>query len=362
MNNDPLAFILNSIPSLISYVDRDLRYKFVNQSYGRWFGLEPEKVIGKTVVEIIGQAGLESIQKHIDDTLSGKFTEFERVIPYRFGGTKETHSTYVPDFGPDGQVQGFVALVQDVTEMRESERLVAEQRVKMVNSSKLAALGEMAAGLAHEINNPLFVIHGRAERLKELAQDETLDLSQVIQAAEIIEATSMRVSKIVRGLQTLSRDGGKDQIEKVSVLKLFTENAELCFQRFKNHGIELQIGTVDKNLVIECRPVQISQVILNLLNNAHDAVSMETSSKWVHLTALALGDQIQISVTDSGAGIPADLQEKIFRPFFTTKKIGSGTGLGLSISRTIVESHQGTLVLDDTSETTRFVCTLPKEQ
>jgi two-component system sensor histidine kinase DctS len=347
---------------LISYVDRDFRYRFVNRTYGTWFGTEPEKMTGSTMSDVIGPAGVESIQKYIDEVLSGKFTEYEQVITYRSGNAREIHAAYVPDFGPDGKVRGFVAIVQDVTVARESEKLAAEQSVKMINSSKLATLGEMAAGLAHEINNPLFVIHGRAERLRELAQDKTLDLPKVIQAAEIIEATSMRLSKIVRGLKNLSRDGEKDPIEEVSVLKLFTENAELCFQRFKDTGIDLQIDKVDKNLIIECRPAQISQVILNLLNNAHDAVFTDASTKWVRLGALVFEDQIQISVTDSGAGIRADLLEKIFRPFFTTKKVGSGTGLGLSISRTIVESHQGTLVLDQTSKATRFVCTFPKGQ
>ncbi|HEX4924120.1 MAG TPA: ATP-binding protein, partial [Bdellovibrionales bacterium] len=114
-------------------------------------------------------------------------------------------------------------------------------------------------------------------------------------------------------------------------------------------------------LVIACRPTQISQVLLNLLNNAHDAVAEQTE-KWVKLDVRDLGDSVELSVTDSGAGIPPEIQEKIMQPFFTTKQIGEGTGLGLSISKGLVDSHHGQLRLDAKSKNTRFVVLLPKTQ
>ena len=129
--------------------------------------------------------------------------------------------------------------IQDVSEVRRNERLVAEQRDRMINSSKLAAIGEMAGSLAHEINNPLSVIHGRAERLKLLAGDNILNESEIVKTADIIEKTALRISKIVNGLRTLSRDG--DDSDRASFSsRLIAETIELSAQRFRDSQIDLQ--------------------------------------------------------------------------------------------------------------------------
>lgn len=361
MNEDFLSFILNSLPMLISYVGPDQRYQFVNQSYGTWFGLDPRKIVGLRVSDVVGEAGYAALKGHIERALAGEFTEFEIVISYRFGELKErdTRCTYVPDVGADGFVKGFVALVQDVSEMRRNERLLANQKIQMINSSKLAAIGEMAGSLAHEINNPLSIIHGRAERLKMLAQDKNLNVSNIVKTADTIESTSMRISRIVNGLRTLSRNGDNDPIERVPLAKLIDETVELSVQRFKGREIDLKVDKIDGSLEVNCRPVQISQVILNLLNNAYDAVCEMESAKWVKVSMGATGGQVLISIENNGSKIPEDIQEKIFDPFFTTKGAGKGTGLGLSISRSIIDSHGGALYLDTGREETCFVFRLP---
>jgi C4-dicarboxylate-specific signal transduction histidine kinase len=132
-----------------------------------------------------------------------------------------------------------------------------------------------------------------------------------------------------------------------------------CLSRFKNHGTELLIDEIPENLSIECQSTQISQVLLNLLNNAFDAVQ-GLDSKSVRITIRDLGDRAEIRVADSGPGIPPEIAKKILEPFFTTKEVGKGTGLGLSISLGIVKSHAGTLILDSTKSHTEFVVTLPK--
>lgn len=110
--------------------------------------------------------------------------------------------------------------------------------------------------------------------------------------------------------------------------------------------------------MLNCRGVQISQVLLNLLNNAFDAIEL-LPEKWIKLDAMKMEDTIVIHVTDSGHGIPEEEREKIFQPFYTTKPIGKGTGLGLSLSRKIVQDHKGTLTLDTNSAHTRFVIKIP---
>jgi C4-dicarboxylate-specific signal transduction histidine kinase len=125
--------------------------------------------------------------------------------------------------------------------------------------------------------------------------------------------------------------------------------------------IKLQVDEIDPTWSIECRESQISQVLLNLLSNAHDAVQ-GTEKAWIALSVKELGEHFEISVTDSGHGIPESIAQKVMKPFFTTKPLGKGTGLGLSISSNIMIDHHGELRVDTTSANTRFVMTLPKKR
>src|SRR5262249_54178985 len=135
----------------------------------------------------------------------------------------------------------------------------------------------------------------------------------------------------------------------------------LCSERLRRNSIQLKIQHGSPNLKIECRSTEISQVLLNLLNNALDAVQ-PLDQKWISIDVADAGNDVEIAVTDSGPGIPAHLRDKIAQPFFTTKEIGKGTGLGLSISRGIAEAHHGGLFLDPVCANTRFIVCLPKRQ
>lgn len=134
-----------------------------------------------------------------------------------------------------------------------------------------------------------------------------------------------------------------------------------CRERFKHHGIELSLESTTSEFAVECRPTQISQAILNLLNNAFDAVE-NLAEKWVRVSVKDMGVALTVAVTDSGKGIPKNIRNKILQPFFTTKEVGKGTGLGLSISRGIVAGHGGQLFIDASAPNTSFVIRLPKRQ
>jgi C4-dicarboxylate-specific signal transduction histidine kinase len=215
--------------------------------------------------------------------------------------------------------------------------------------------------VAHEINNPLAIIAGKAFKIKRLVSATAMDSAAVIKEVVTIENTVQRISKIIHGLRTFAREGDNDPFEKVQIHTLFQDVAELSKTRFANHGINFKIINPEPDITIDCRQVQLGQVLLNLLNNAHDAVE-ELSEKWIELSAKDLGDNIEISVLDSGKGIPEQVRLKLQQPFFTTKAIGKGTGLGLSISRGIIQSHNGSLSIDAKSPNTRFVVLLPKSQ
>jgi C4-dicarboxylate-specific signal transduction histidine kinase len=142
---------------------------------------------------------------------------------------------------------------------------------------------------------------------------------------------------------------------------IVTETLELCEPRFRSGEIFLSASSIPADLEVECRGAQISQVLVNLLNNAYDAVQ-GLPEKWVSLDVNDAGERIELAVTDSGPGLPAEVRAKLFQPFFTTKPEGQGIGLGLSLSKAIVETHRGTLTVDTASRNTRFVVQLPKRQ
>lgn len=237
------------------------------------------------------------------------------------------------------------------------EKLVAQKTAQLVQSSKLSSLGEMAAGVAHEINNPMAVILGNAEVLKEHLGDQADEFS----AKKLDKIMNMvtRVSKIVKGLKQFSRDAHADEMIVVPVSKIINEVLELCQQKLKNASVEVEVKVPEVEAFIKCREVQMSQVLLNLVQNAADAIA-ELPERWIKISCESVNSMnLQIRVMDSGRGIPPEILPKLFEPFFTTKEIGKGTGLGLSISAGIVKDHGGSLTVDELAPHTCFVLTLP---
>lgn len=249
----------------------------------------------------------------------------------------------------------------DSTEEILTERQIAEARAKLISSTKMAALGEMSGGIAHEINNPLTVIQARAFQLSQMVETNNIDPEKIKQAAESISRTADKIARIIKSLRSFAREGTYDPFEVVPVKQIIEETLEFCRTRFYNHGIEIEIPDIDPELEVECRLIQIEQVLLNLLNNSFDAIQ-HLENKWIRVTIKELVDSIEISVTDSGKGIPDAIAEQIMLPFFTTKEVGKGTGLGLSISSGIMRSHKGSLTLEKGTEHTTFVIHLPKWQ
>jgi signal transduction histidine kinase len=179
---------------------------------------------------------------------------------------------------------------------------------------------------------------------------------------EIILSTCERIARIVRGLRAMVRSTEGEKPVSIPLRALIEQTVDLCKARLAQTGAKLEILPIDESCSIEARSVQLSQVILNLLNNAFDAVE-GTKSPWIRIESKCLeNDDVEVAVVDSGPGIESSIRERIMDPFFTTKPAGKGTGLGLSISLGIMKAHHGTLFLDDQSAHTRFVARLPKRQ
>ena len=163
---------------------------------------------------------------------------------------------------------------------------------------------------------------------------------------------------IVRALLRLSRDANDDAMEWHSVGNIIDDAIILIQDQILTSQIKLTVNEVSSNLKILCRGTQISQVILNLLNNAIDAAE-ESDDKWIHVEVLQNEKYLVIAVSDSGPGIAEKIKSRIMDPFVTTKPPGKGTGLGLSLSKHIIEEHNGKLILDSQSQVTRFLVELP---
>jgi len=258
--------------------------------------------------------------------------------------------------------QGLESQVAERTfELHRSLEQLREAQSHLVQVSKLSALGEMAGGVAHEINNPLAIIKNASEQVSELlaeGSDEALVIAR--QKADVIAQTVSRIARIVQGLRTISRNDSKDDFQTVFVHRMLEETLSLCRERIRHRGIKLEEKLDAGDLELRCHPTQISQVVLNLLHNACDAV-VPLYDRWIRIACGRTAEGCEISVTDCGPGVPLKVQEKLFQPFFTTKEVGKGTGLGLSISRSIVESHGGKLFVDNGSPNTRFVIQLPRD-
>jgi PAS domain S-box-containing protein len=271
-------------------------------------------------------------------------------------------TTITPFLNEKGEPYQYLAIRQDITDLKLAQQRIVEQETQLVSASRLSAIGEMAAAITHEINNPLGVILGRAEMLARLVDKNQLDPEMLKRQIETIQVTGKRIEKIVRSMKSLAYQGFEDEpFHLTSVKEILSDALELCAQRFENHRIKLEAPEVDDKLIIECRSHQIVQVLVNLLNNAHDA-ALNLDERWVRVQVQRSENFVEVSIEDSGKGIPIDIQKKLFEPFFSTKRVQYGTGLGLSISKSLIVAHQGDLTYDAKSPHTRFVIRLPLRQ
>jgi len=363
------AVILASTKFAIITTDVDFTITGINE--------EAERILGYSVLEIVGRASplllhdpnelrdaAKALSREVGRSVQPD-TELFKVLAAELPRS-EREWTFIGKAGTRtpvrltvcelrdkaGGLYGYMGIARDMTEEIAMQAELEHQRAQALHSAKLASLGEMSAGIAHEINNPLTVMVGAVDLL---IQHEKPREAQLLMLNKI-KAAGGRIIRIVRALRTFARQGEHDPKGPVSLLTLVEGTLDFCSQRFAVEGIELDVR-VAPELRLFCRELEISQVLVNLLNNAFDATLLVRGKK-VTLDATVAGDKVEIRVTNSGE-IPPEVCERLFQPFFTTKEVGKGTGLGLNISRRIAQEHGGTLSFTQGSGQVCFKLTLP---
>ena len=255
--------------------------------------------------------------------------------------------------------EGISVFFSDISEEKEMQEQLEHEQV--LREKRIEALSHMAGGLAHEISNPLAIIHGRATDLRDLSERaETVASVEVQRACDSIVKTTSRATNILRGLRGFAREAKNDPMEWASVSEIVDGCFELQEARFARHEVEMRLDIPVHVPLLLCRETQVGQIVTNLLNNAFDAiVQAHAVERWVSISVKPVADGLEIAVTDSGPGIEDHLKKHLMEPFFTTKEVGLGMGVGLSLSRAIAQDHGGSLILCSESERTRFELYLP---
>lgn len=247
---------------------------------------------------------------------------------------------------------GVIITIDNITaELKTQEELI--------QSAKLVSIGEMAASIAHEINNPITGIIGYSELLNLYKEAVPPKVTEI---AIKLQKESYRVKNIIENLLKFSRRQQLMDMAYVDVVQSVKEVVFLISNTFEENNITFELTLQDQMPLIFCNSGLIQQAVLNLLQNSFDAITLSKKGSKIALHVYVEGNKLYIETQDNGPGIPPELKDKIFEPFFTTKIKGKGTGLGLSLIHRIVQIHNGSITFETSSEGTKFTIALPLEQ
>ncbi len=268
------------------------------------------------------------------------------------------------NFRLENSRKAMIHIMSDLKETTEAvqrrEQELREKQEQLVQAGKLATLGELTTGVAHELNNPLNNIGlflGNAIDLIELGLADSKP-EQILQ--ELVSAMQQvrKATEIISHLRTFGR-AASVSYEPIVIEQVVRRSISLMHEQLRLRQIDVQLHFPDKEVVVLGNAIQIEQVFLNLLTNARDAM-LTTAQKLIVVTCRIREQMAEISVTDTGTGVPPEFEQRVFDPFFTTKDVGAGTGLGLSITYGIIKDHRGTIVLDNhPAEGATFMIALP---
>jgi PAS domain S-box-containing protein len=354
-----MRLITDSVPALIAYADRGLVYRFVNKGYADWFARSKESIVGRLIVEVIGESIFAVVKPHLDRAAAGHQVSYEYSIQREDGRTVYARSAVVPEFGSTGEVVGFFILSFDITEQKQTQ-------AALLQAQKMEAVGQLTAGLAHDFNNLLTIVVGNLAALRERHAKAPAVMEFVdpgLQAAH-------RGVELIKSLLAFSRQQTLEP-QIVDVGRLIDTLAQFL-RRSLPENIRIVTDAAPPALCVMADPNRLESAIINIALNARDAMprggelrihlTVETvSENGTHESDVARGDYVRIELTDTGAGMDSRTLARSFEPFFSTKPFGSGSGLGLSMVYGFVKQLGGGIrIHSDVGKGTTVTILLPR--
>ena len=340
--NALLRSILETVPDAMVVIDQHGMIQSFSRAAERLFGYEAHEVCGRNVSLLMPSPYREQHDAYLRRYLS---TGERRIIGIgrvvlgeRKNGTTFPMELAVGEVQQDG-ARLFTGFIRDLTERQQTQARLQELQENLLHVSRLRSMGQMAAALSHELNQPLTATTNYLNAAQRLLDAPQPDLARIRQALALAARQSLRSGEIIRRLRAFVSRGAVSR-QRENVAKLIEEASALALVGAKERGIDVHLNTPADLPPVMVDRVQIQQVLLNLIRNAVEA--MESSpSHGLTVDAVERDGVIEVAVADTGCGIPPEIEAQLFQPFITTKK--EGMGIGLSVCRTIVEAHGGRL-------------------
>ena len=325
--------LIDSFPDLIFVVDPARRYTFVSPKFKEVLGYEASDIIGHTFGERTHLDDRPAMVALFDDLIAGKqnFASIEVRVRHTQGEWRTLKCNFSPLFNEQGKIEGVVVSGRDVTEVKRLES-------QLIQAEKLAAMGQMLAGVAHELNNPLTAILGASELLRDRQGVDDNTKRQL----EMTHRQARRAARIVQNLLEFSRPASP-QKKPLDLNVVIDRTLQLHDHSLRRNNVEVEFHATPGFPPIVGDANQLIQIFLNLISNAEHAIREVRQSGRVQIRLGRSGNRVFATVQDDGVGIKPEDLPKIFDPFFTTKRPGGGTGLGLSICMSIVREHGGNI-------------------
>lgn len=341
-----LQTVFDGITDVLVLVDREARIRMVNKAYLQRFGMTLQEVVGKLCTEVHAGNHCPFGDCRLQEVLRSGMAATQEVV----GAEGEVYLLHLyPVMEESGQVTGAIFYGKDITHQKRVEQ-------KIQQTERLVALGQLTAGLAHELNNPLGVILCYTDLLKREMADFPLGLKDV----GVIEKHALNCKRIVSDLLKFARGHGEVRLQPASLNRVVEETLEMMEHQFRKRGIQLEslLDETVPDVMLDME--RMKQVLINLLMNARQALN---GRGVVRVTTRRDGHMVEVRVWDNGPGIDHGIRDKIFDPFFTTKGTGEGTGLGLSVSYGIVQDHGGEILVEsEPGQWTEFIIRLPMKR
>ncbi len=337
-----LRLVTDAIPMLIVYLDREQRLRFVNRAFTDWYRVERDKSIGLHLADLIGDLAYRTMRPSIEAALDGQTVECEQSLVVPDQVERDVRCAFVPDMDDASSLHGLVAVISDITESKHIEQWERTRLQELAHVSRITTIGEMSSQIAHELAQPLTAISAMSTALSKLLKTDRATRDDIGETLSEISMQSSRAREIIIRLRDFVRNEEVRHIP-IDINDLIRTVVRLAEPEVRHRSMEMVLELVDDLPRMNGDRILIEQVLLNLVRNAMDA--MFGHGDGVHrltIRCAADGKEWQeVSVSDTGPGLSADLKSKIFEPFFTTK--ADGMGMGLAITRSVIEAHGGRL-------------------